>query len=138
MGKARTVGKHGQGPNKEPILIVDDDANAVEGLRQFLTQAGYAVVCARDGQEAMDLFLARVVPALLIIDLAMPRVAGDELLRYVQTDPVLRVVPVLVVTGAPERAVRVVADAVMAKPVDPARLLAQVRHLTGGDRRKTR
>ena len=120
----------------EPILIVDDDRDALDGLGQFLTEAGYPVVCAPDGQEAIDLFLRGVVPALLIIDLAMPRVAGDELLRYVQTDPVLREVPVLVVTGAPERLVRVVADAVIAKPVDLAHLLMQVRRLTGGDRRK--
>lgn len=118
--------------HRGPILIADDDAATLDGLLDFLTDAGYRVVWARDGQEVMDLLLGGMVPILLIIDIAMPHVAGDELLRHLQTDPVLRVVPVLVVTGAPERAGRLVADAIVAKPVDLACLLAHVRRLTGG------
>jgi CheY-like chemotaxis protein len=106
MGRAATVRQQYPGP----ILIVNDDADTLDEIAQALTEAGYAVVCARDGQEGIDLFLSGVVPTLLMIDLAMPRVAGDDLLRYVQADPVLRFVPVLVVTGAPERAVRVLRD----------------------------
>ena len=114
-----------------PILIADDDADTLEGLMEFLTGAGYRVVSARDGQEAMDLLLGGVVPLLLIIDIAMPHVAGNDVLRFVQTDPVLRLVPVLVVTGAPERAARVVADAIVTKPVHLPALLAHVERLTG-------
>lgn len=84
----------------------------------------------------MDLLVGGLVPMLLIMDIAMPHVAGDEVLRYVQGDPVLRDVPVLVVTGAPERARRAVADAIVAKPVDLACLLAQVRRLTADAKRR--
>jgi CheY-like chemotaxis protein len=115
----------------EPILIADDDTPTREGFREFLTGAGYRVVCARDGQEAMDLLLGGLVPGLLMIDIAMPHVAGNDLLRYVQEDPVLRAVPVLVVTGAPERAGRTIADAVLIKPVHLPSLLAHVRRLMG-------
>jgi CheY-like chemotaxis protein len=115
-----------------PILIADDDAATREGLWEFLTGAGYSVVAARDGQEAMDFLLTGVVPSLLLIDLAMPHLAGTELLRYVQSDPELRFVPVLVVTGAPERVGRTVADAIIAKPVNPPDLLEHVHRLTAG------
>ena len=113
-----------------PILIADDDADTLDGLMEFLTGAGFRVVLARDGQAAMDLLVSGLVPMLLMVDIAMPHVAGNELLRYVQADPVLRHVPVLIVTGAPERAGRIVADAIVTKPVDLDRLLAQVRRLT--------
>jgi CheY-like chemotaxis protein len=117
--------------DRGPILVADDDVQTREGFREFLAEAGYRVVCARDGQEAMDLLLGGLVPGLLMIDLAMPHVAGNDVLRYVQEDPVLRAVPVLVVTGAPERAARTVADAVLTKPVDLTSLLAYVRRLMG-------
>jgi CheY-like chemotaxis protein len=113
-----------------PILIADDDAVTLDGLSEFLTQFGYRVVPARDGQQAMNLLVEGLHPSLLIIDLAMPNVCGDELLKYVHTDPDLRLVPVLVVTGAPERLGRTVADAVVQKPVDLISLLAHVKRLT--------
>ncbi|MEO6238735.1 MAG: response regulator [Vicinamibacterales bacterium] len=119
-----------QADERGTILIADDDAATLHGLTEFLTDAGYRVVPARDGQQALDFLLAGAAPILLIVDIAMPHLAGGELLRYVQSDPVLRFVPVLVVTGAPERAGRAVADAILTKPVDLLALLAHVRRLT--------
>jgi len=123
--------------HRGPILIADDDGATRDGLAEFLTELGYRVVPARDGQEAMDFLLTGVTPILLMIDICMPNLAGDELLKYVHTDPVLRFVPVLVVTGSPERVGRTVADAIITKPVNLSSLLTHVRRLTGGRRRKT-
>ena len=111
-------------------MVADDDPATLHGLTEFLTDAGYTVLAARDGQQAMDFLLAGPAPILLIVDIAMPHLAGGELLRYVQADPVLRFVPVLVITGAPERAGRAVADAILTKPVNLSTLLAHVRRLT--------
>lgn len=83
----------------------------------------------------MNLLTGGLIPSLLIVDLAMPQLGGDELLKYAQTDPELRFVPVLVVTGAPERVGRTVADAVLEKPVNLAVLLSQVQRLTSPRRR---
>lgn len=121
-----------------PILIADDDAATREGLTELLSEFGYRVVAARDGQEAMNFLLSGPTPSLLIVDIAMPHLAGDELLRYVQGDPVLRFVPVLVVTGSPERVGRTVADAVLTKPLDLSPFLALVRRLTARPRRAAR
>ena len=113
-----------------PVLIADDDPVTREGLSEFLAQLGYEVVPAADGQDAMNLLLGGLAPCLLIIDLAMPHLRGDELLKYLQSDPQLRFMPVLVVTGAPEQMGHAVADAVLTKPVDMVALLAHVRRLT--------
>ena len=121
-----------------PILIADDDPATLDGLTEFLTQLGYEVVPASDGQRAMNLLVEGLNPALLIVDIAMPHLAGDELLKYVQSDPVLRLVPVLVVTGTPDRMGRAVADVVIEKPVNLIVLLAQVRRLIGKSTKRRR
>ena len=119
-----------------PILIADDDAVTLDGLTEFLAEFGYRIAPARNGQEALNLLTGGLVPSLFIVDLAMPQLGGDELLKYVQSDPELRFVPVLVVTGAPERVGRTVADAVLEKPVNLALLLSQVQRLTAPRRRQ--
>jgi CheY-like chemotaxis protein len=121
---------------RDPILIADDDPSTVDGLRELLTEFGYKVVTAADGQEAMNLLVGGLVPSLLIVDLGMPNVAGDELLKYVQSDPYLRHVPVLVITGTPERVGRTVSDAVIEKPVNVIALMAHVNRLTARGQRK--
>jgi CheY-like chemotaxis protein len=155
LTRARVLSPHVRGPGRrnrgnhrmtksvraghqKPILIADDDAHTRDGLAEFLTNAGYRVICARDGQEAMNLLVGGLVPMLLVMDIAMPHVAGDDVLKYVHTDPILRSIPVLVVTGAPELAGRAVADAIAAKPVDLAWLLTQVQRLTADAGTKSR
>src|SRR4051794_31173751 len=63
-----------------PVLVVDDDADFREVVRCTLEAAGYAVRCAEDGRAALEL-LERERPALVLLDLAMPRMAGEEVLR---------------------------------------------------------
>ncbi len=121
-----------------PILIADDDVATLDGLTEFLTEVGFQVVAARDGQQAMNLLVEGLEPSLFIVDLAMPNLGGDEVLKYVQSDPQLRLVPVIVITASPERLGRTVADAVIAKPVDVASLLGHVRRLTEERRRSAR
>ena len=120
---------------RDPILVADDDAATLDGLRELLTEFGYKVVTATDGQQAMNLLVGGLVPSLLIVDIGMPNVGGDELLKYVQSDPDLRHIPVLVVTGTPERIGRTVADAIIEKPVNVISLVSHVQRLTSVRRR---
>ena len=115
---------------RDPILVADDDAATLDGLRELLTEFGYKVVTATDGQQAMNLLVGGLVPSLLIVDIGMPNVGGEELLKYVQSDPDLRHIPVLVVTGTPERIGRTVADAIIEKPVNVIALVSHVQKLT--------
>jgi two-component system cell cycle response regulator DivK len=120
-------------PNaRGPILVADDDAATVDGLTEFLASLGHRVVSARGGQQAMDYLVSGVVPVLFIVDIGMPDVGGVDLLRYVHEDPVLRVIPVIVLTGAPERIGKARMDAVLTKPVDLGLLAAHIRRLTRG------
>ena len=120
---------------RDPILVADDDAATLDGLRELLTEFGYKVVTATDGQQAMNLLVGGLVPSLLIVDIGMPNVGGEELLKYVQSDPDLRHIPVLVVTGTPERIGRTVADAIIEKPVNVISLVSHVQRLTSVRRR---
>ena len=81
------------------VLVAEDDP----GLRTFyelaLIEHGHAVTACRDGQEALDAMSPDV--DLLITDLAMPTMGGDELLAELRSRPEYREVPVLVVTAHP-------------------------------------
>ena len=66
------------------LLIVDDDADVRHSVRLILTKAGYNVLEAADGQEAIAILAAVPKPDLsvILVDLQMPRVNGPELIRY--------------------------------------------------------
>jgi two-component system, cell cycle response regulator DivK len=113
-----------------PILVAEDDPATLEGLTEFLSEFGYAVVPARNGQQAMDRLLQGVTPSLVILDISMPEVGGEELSKYMQADPELRLVPVVVVTGSPDRIGRTASAAVLEKPLNLISLLALVKRLT--------
>ncbi len=81
-----------------PILVVDDDPEICDILRRTLEAAGYRVVIARDGMEAMrEVELNR--PSMLFVDLMMPKVDGEELLRILGTPRP----PVVLVTASVRR-----------------------------------
>jgi CheY-like chemotaxis protein len=118
--------------SRGPILIADDDRATREGLAEFLVEFGYEVTAAKNGQEAMDRLLEGLKPSMVIVDLTMPHVGGEDLSRYLQSDPELRHLPVVVVTGSPELIGRTAADAVLEKPVNLIALLTLVKRLTSG------
>jgi CheY-like chemotaxis protein len=117
-------------PTQDRILIVEDDPQAMTMLFTALTNDQFAVLAADDGQQAVDLLERGVRPSLVVIDLHMPRVSGAELIDYLHTDPQLRLIPVIVLTGGAKHNVRVVADVVFEKPIDVPVLLKTIRRLT--------
>jgi CheY-like chemotaxis protein len=107
------------------VLVVDDEADLLQIVSDRLAAAGYRVLTARDGIEA----LARareVCPGCIILDLKMPRLGGFEALPEIrQVAPTARVI---VLTGSPNRPLREAcrargADEFMLKPFDPGELL---------------
>ncbi|MBQ5754554.1 MAG: response regulator, partial [Oscillospiraceae bacterium] len=67
----------------EKILIVDDDKNISELLRLYLTKEGYQTVLAHDGEAAMAAF-EQQNPALVLLDVMMPRMDGWEVCRRIR------------------------------------------------------
>jgi CheY-like chemotaxis protein len=83
------------------ILIVEDDADIRESVRDLLEEEGYAVVVANNGQQALDLLhKAAPLPSLLLVDLLMPVMDGVEFLQRIQLDQRLVPIPVLVFSAS--------------------------------------
>jgi CheY-like chemotaxis protein len=116
-------------PNTERILVVEDNRDAQEGLYSLLFREGYSVLTADNGQQALDLLERGIRPWLIIMDLVLPKVTGWDLLRHMQSDPDLRLTRVIVITAMNPEDVKVVADAVLFKPIDVAVLLSTVAEL---------
>jgi CheY-like chemotaxis protein len=99
-------------------------------LAVLLESEGYGVQTARNGAEALRL-LERQRPSVILLDLMMPVMTGDEFRQRQLADPRYRDVPVICMTAAHdgrERAARLKADDYFQKPVDFDRLLGAVRH----------
>lgn len=116
---------------KRRILIVDDAPMFRELESLFLARSG-RVVTASDGQEALAA-AHEARPDVIVTDISMPGMDGDELCARVKRDPDLRRIPVIVVTGGAlaeehERAVRAGADDVLEKPVSRVTLIQAVNH----------
>ena len=77
------------------ILVVDDDPDTRHIVRRLLSIQGHAVECAPGGPEAIEL-LRSVRPGLVILDWAMPRMDGLEVLSAIRSDPRLASVPVVI------------------------------------------
>ena len=109
---------------KATILVVDDERNIREGLRRALEFDGHAVVTAADGREALSV-LANEEIDLVIADLRMPRLSGDQLLKQVaERHPTVRVI-ILTGHATVEVAVQAMRDGAydfLEKPVNLERL----------------
>jgi len=117
-------------PAGQRILLVEDNPNTLAGLSAFLTDAGFAVMTAAHGSEAVDLLSQGDLPQLIILDLMMPKATGWDLLKHLQGDLDLRQIPVIVTTALhPAEARTTGADVVLQKPIHPAGLLVDVRRL---------
>ena len=85
------------------ILLVDDERDLVFYTKLFLEEQGYEVVPAYDGREALDK-LDEMRPDLVILDVAMPRLSGWDVLRIMQTEEDKQDIPVLMLTARTEDA----------------------------------
>lgn len=123
-------------PNSDRILVVEDDADSRALLYTILNGAGHSVLTADNGQQAIDLFERGIRPRLLIVDLMLPRVSGQDLIQFAHEDPALKFVPVIVVSATAVRPARLMSDAFLAKPIRPAELLARVSELLERNRQE--
>lgn len=83
---------------KRTILVADDDATICEMVGKLLTDAGYEVLTAADGEEALKI-AHTVRPDLIVLDLMMPNVNGFTVVREIRVNPRLEETPILILTG---------------------------------------
>ena len=104
--------------SQRPVLVVDDDPDIRETLRFVLEDAGYPVYSAENGKEALAVLASgKPLPGLILLDLMMPVMSGDEMLKALKAVHALAQIPVTIVTasGAP---MPPLASGLLKKPVD--------------------
>lgn len=111
----------------QTIMIVDDASDLREVLKLYLTNAGYEVMEAVDGQDALDK-LAQAQISLMILDIMMPRMDGYQFIETLGTD---RDFPVIFLSAKSQvqdkiKGLHLGADDFIAKPFEPAEVLARV------------
>jgi two-component system, OmpR family, phosphate regulon response regulator PhoB len=80
------------------ILVAEDEKQIADMIAFKLTNGGHQVIRAEDGEQAVNL-AARERPDLILLDAMMPGLSGFEVLRRLKGDPLLRAVPVIMVTA---------------------------------------
>jgi two-component system response regulator CpxR len=113
-------------PANHTVLVVEDEAELREMMREALELNGYAVVTANDGRDALSKIAAIDHLCLVILDLLMPEMDGWDFFEQLRQSATLASVPVVVHTSAPERA-PAGATRVLQKPLMFERLLSVVR-----------
>jgi two-component system cell cycle response regulator DivK len=113
------------------ILAVDDQEDNRRILRDLLTSAGFEVIEAVNGEDAVTLAESQR-PDLILMDIQLPGIDGYEATRRIKANPALRATPLIVVTsyalsGDEAKATAAGADAYVSKPFSPRALLAKVR-----------
>ena len=117
------------------ILIVDDEAHILQVLSLKLENAGFEVLTAEDGEEAMHRAKDEV-PDLVITDFQMPYMTGLELCKALRADAVTENIPVLMLTARgyaladDDLAIGNIRD-VLSKPFSPRAIVEQVRGILG-------
>ena len=117
----------------QSILVADDDPTVVVALQHLLEQAGFKVVVAQDGQEALEA-MDREVPDLLLLDVMMPRLSGYDVCESVRSRPAWRHVRILMLTARggvieARKGLALGADDYMTKPFSTRELLDRIKAL---------
>lgn len=132
-------GPEARGP-KNVILIVDDEPTILEIVQHALRPAfpGWRIETASDGVDA-GMKLLRLTPALLVLDLMLPGIDGFEVCRLVRSDPQLRDMAILCITGYKhpgiyDQAIEAGADECLFKPLEAQTLRQKAQELVARSR----
>jgi two-component system cell cycle response regulator DivK len=113
------------------ILVVEDQEDNRQILRDLLANAGYQMLEAENGEQAVAAAKEHR-PDLILMDIQLPILDGYEATRRIKADSALNAIPIIVVTsyalsGDEEKSRAAGADAYVAKPYSPRALLAKIR-----------
>lgn len=102
----------------ECILVIEDEMEIRENLKALLEFEGYRVVTANNGQEGLDALHRIPRPCLILLDLLMPVMTGEEFLKEMTAEDALATIPVCVVSGVADKPKGVSFSAFVKKPID--------------------
>jgi CheY-like chemotaxis protein len=105
-------------PADRTVLVLDDDSDVSEMVKELVEEQGFRAICAGNGREALAL-LERERPCLMLIDVFMPVMNGVEFLRAIKSNAALCDIPRVIMTAANDQMIGVKEDvSVLYKPVD--------------------
>jgi len=113
------------GTKSARVLVVEDDPDVQTTLTDLFTREGYHVDVVPNGAEAIMFLDEHEHPNVVLVDLLMPGVVGNELLEYLHSDDTLAAIPVAIVSASPQLAPE--GYKVFRKPIDVGNLLEFVR-----------
>jgi chemosensory pili system protein ChpA (sensor histidine kinase/response regulator) len=116
-------------------MVVDDSLTVRKITSRFLVREGFRVKTARDGVEALEM-LETEVPAVMLLDIEMPRMDGFEVARSVRSGNQYRDLPIIMITSRTaekhrSHALELGVDAYLGKPYQEDELLAEIKRLAG-------
>ncbi len=117
------------------VLIVDDEEYIVTSLEYVMKSAGYKVVVAYDGEQAIEK-TKETAPDLLILDVMMPKLDGFEVCEKIRANPLWKSIRIIMLTAKGrdserEKGMSLGADAYMTKPFSTRDILKRVMELLG-------
>lgn len=107
------------------ILLVEDDHDIRVALRQSLEMANYQVISAPNGKDALKI-IQKQKPDLIILDMVMPLMDGEEFLRYKDSDSSLTDIPVMLISAFEEKLKVIPVRPKLKKPLDLDEVLQKV------------
>ena len=118
---------------RKKILVVEDDLDLVELLRFNLTNAGFSVIAAFDGAEALKKARS-MLPDLILLDLMLPELDGFAVCEILRRDSSTTAIPIIIVTAMSSQLARVAgigagANDFITKPFSPKHLLSRIETL---------
>src|SRR6266704_4530467 len=118
---------------KHKILVVDDEPDAVELVAFNVKAAGYDVITAGNGEEALTKARS-AAPDLIVLDLMLPEIDGLEVCKLLRRDPKTRAIPIILLTAKAAEIDRVLglelgADDYVTKPFSPRELVLRVKKI---------
>ena len=113
------------------VMVVDDSLTVRKVTTRMLTRAGYQVVTAKDGLDALEK-LTEFTPAVMLLDIEMPRMDGFELTKRLRNDPKFRYLPIIIITSREAEKHRLYAqelgvNAYLGKPYQEEELLDHIK-----------
>jgi CheY-like chemotaxis protein len=114
------------------ILIIDDDEDVREVLCLILSADGHQIELAGDGVDGIERLRAGSRPSMILLDMMMPRLDGEGVIRTLQADARFAAIPVVVISGhqmAASTALQLGAAACLIKPVELEQLLGVVQRV---------
>jgi CheY-like chemotaxis protein len=118
-----------------PVLIIEDEECIRENFQLLLELEGYSVLTAGNGKEGLDQLRKTTSPCLILLDLMMPVMNGQEFLKAKAAEESLASIPVCVLSGAGTQPELPGIVAFLSKPVDFSRLLDLIRDYCGSTKR---